>query len=634
MSGSNGYKDVPGPAVLDPSMSLVGRLEDLSVGEILQIVSMSKRSGLLRLESGADKANLFIKAGKVMYGARTDAAEGVLGLLARHGLFKMSDLEPIRDRLEATESPGEFQRIIQEELRISPADFQGVLKQRVERLVYSLFYWEEGTFSFQLVDDEREHPQLSKMLPLFLEEGIGAQFLVMEGARLKDEKARDRGPAPSPSEIEGDWSEYEDKLAVAGPAPEADESRLRVEIEAFEVPDKMPPIPSRSADVVLLVSDDDHLGRTLTASLETAGVTVDQVASSGETLARIQEYRANNLAPRLVMELGAEGLMDDTVLGGLEIMTTIWDLGFNLPAVILHRKDLPELLVDKLSEADTISTLVYSGPEAVDELADTIANLFPGAKQPEGEVTRPTEPPGPQEPGGVREPALAAPAAQAGEGPDQTGEGTGGDYYDLEGEFRDDLETIDLPFGDAGDAPRPISGMGQNPEMVRLSSYVSELSRPDISGEITLLTLRFASVFTTRAILFLVRKNDIKGLGQFGVNLGDSQDADRAVRSLELPLEEGSVFTEVIDGQRSYRGSPRQTGTETALLDSLGGGVPSEIYVGPIISMGKVAVVLYGDDFPGGGGLAPTDTMDIFLSHAGLALDRAFLEMKLKSGKG
>jgi hypothetical protein len=46
--------------------------------------------------------------------------------------------------------------------------------------------------------------------------------------------------------------------------------------------------------------------------------------------------------------------------------------------------------------------------------------------------------------------------------------------------------------------------------------------------------------------------------------------------------------------------------------------------------MGKVAVLLYGDDYPGGKGLEPTHTLDIFLSHVGLALDRAFLEMKLK----
>jgi hypothetical protein len=45
----------------------------------------------------------------------------------------------------------------------------------------------------------------------------------------------------------------------------------------------------------------------------------------------------------------------------------------------------------------------------------------------------------------------------------------------------------------------------------------------------------------------------------------------------------------------------------------------------------KVAVLLYGDDYPVNTGIEPIHTLDIFLSHVGLALDRAFLEMKLKA---
>jgi hypothetical protein len=169
--------------------------------------------------------------------------------------------------------------------------------------------------------------------------------------------------------------------------------------------------------------------------------------------------------------------------------------------------------------------------------------------------------------------------------------------------------------------------------MARLSSYVNELNRQDISGEITLLALRFASAFANRAILFLIRKNDIKGLGQFGVDLGQDLDADSAIRSLNLPLEENSIFHRVALHKQSYKGPPTGSGTESALFKALGGGVPGEIFIGPIVSMGKVAVLLYGDDFPLFSGLEPTHTLDIFLSHVGLALDRAFLEMKIKSQK-
>jgi hypothetical protein len=655
-------------------MSLVGRLEDLSVGEILQIVSLSKRSGLLRLESPGGKANLFIKSGQVMYGARSDVKEGVLGLLAQQGLFEMSQLDPIRDKLEASGDAAEFRGILQDELDISPADMQGALKKRVEDLVYSLFYWEEGTFSFQLVDDESEHPLLKKMLPLFLEEGIGAQFLVMEGARLKDERIRS-GEVPGGSpDIEGDWSEYEDKLAVDGQAGEGVEEHEAREIDEFAIPENIPAIPGNVSEIVLLVSGDEDLGSFLTGELAPAGLKVDVASGAGESLAAIQEFRANSLAPYLVMELDAEGLMDGTRLGSLEILTTVWDLGFNLPTVILHRDDIPEELAEKLAGIDTVSTVHYRGEAAASEAAAEIAAVILPERPPEKSagdavdlsaesVDEPAFPVELEDDPGVVDddlplmdeslpelgadepmaPADAAPAAgqeaqpsleaeeSADTAPAVSEEAGSEEYYDLEQEFQSDLEGLDLPFEGAEDAPPMAQGLVQNPEMMRLSSYVSELSRPDISGEITLLTLRFASAFTSRAILFLVRKDDIKGLGQFGVHLGESRDADRAVRSLELPVEEDSIFSLVIKNKTSYRGAPLQSETEKRLFDGLGGGVPNEVYLGPIISMGKVAVVLYGDDYPAGEGLEPTDTMDIFLSHAGLALDRAFLEMKLKS---
>ncbi|MEE8319888.1 MAG: hypothetical protein V3R44_04275, partial [bacterium] len=102
------------------------------------------------------------------------------------------------------------------------------------------------------------------------------------------------------------------------------------------------------------------------------------------------------------------------------------------------------------------------------------------------------------------------------------------------------------------------------------------------------------------------------------------------VRSLVLPRTEGSIFNKVIEAHQSYRGSPDDDEILDVLLQSLGGEIPGEFYVGPVISMGKAAVVLYCDDLPERQSIEPTQSLDIFLSHTGLALDRAFLEMKLK----
>ncbi|UCG38929.1 MAG: DUF4388 domain-containing protein [bacterium] len=626
MSAGKDLNQVSGSGtILDPSMSLVGRLEDLSLGEILQIVSLSKRSGLLRLESPEGKANIFIRAGKVIYAARSDEKEGVLSLLVHHGLIETGQLESLRPILESTSSVSQFRDMLTDRLGISPDSFQQVLRKRVEELVYSLFVWEEGTFSFQLIEDEMNHPLLVRIVPFFLDDGIGAQFLVMEGARRKDELGRQspsernhvaNGPPAATVQVQESWEqEFEEQLAGEKETAETEE-RFQREMEFFEIPGSFPPLPAAIAPTILTVGIGGTLAASLTGPLRDRGVELLSEEEGAEALTRIQKLRQQRKDPYLLIDLEATGITDDRILGGLEIISTLWDLGIALPVGLVRRRDLPARLLERLSSVPGVRILDMSDPSREAMLPGAVLDalgelLAPRAE--DGGAAGHEPPPAPEPAGGV----------------DVTGAGE--QYYDIQQELSRDLEGIDLPFEGLEETPETVHQAPADPHMARLGAFVSELNRQEISGEITLLALRFASTLVSRAVLFLVRREDMRGLGQFGVDLGEGEDADAVVRSLTLSTGADSVFQKVAHSKQSYKGPPTGSQTEENLFDALGGGVPDEIYVGPIVSMGKVAVLLYGDDFPGKQGLEPTHTLDIFLSHVGLALDRAFLEMKLKA---
>ncbi len=621
-------------AFLDPTMSLVGRLEDLSVGEILQIVSLSKRSGLLRLESPADKANIYIRSGMIIYAARSDEKEGLLSLLIHHGLVNRDHLEAVRGELESSANARQVRDILDQKLGISPDAFQKALKNRVKEMVFSLFHWEEGTFSFQLIEKEEEHPALEKMAPLFLDEGIEAQFLVMEGARRKDEMGRGAASevnadgetrSPEVPEMVGDREELVGDSPPGWPVPEGSPPDLTGELEEFSVPEVLPPLDGPPYGTVVLIG----LSRTLAAGIANAvkgkGITLLVHENGADGLTRIQELRRNRVTPFLLLDVEASGITDDRKMGGLEILSTIWELGFNVPVGLVHRMVLPVGLREKLFQIPGIQLFPISDPTGETEvdgetlsMIETALSEASGARMPAQEETLI---PRSDDPGGESAPL-------PGGLPEMPKEAQ--EYYDIQGELVDDLDGIDLPFEgwEGKDVPqdKPL-----DPHMAQLSSYVQELNRQDISGEVTLLALRFASAFVSRAVLFLVRKGDMKGLGQFGVDLGEGRDSDSAVRSLTLPLGSEGVFSRVTQNQQSYKGPPMGSEVERNLFKALGGDAPGEIYLGPIVSMGKVAVLLYGDDLPGEMGIEPTHTLDIFLSHVGLALDRAFLEMKLKT---
>ena len=572
---------------MDPAMSLVGKLEDLSLGEILQIVSLSKRSGLLNLEGPRGEANIYIKDGVIIYAGRLGEKEGILSLLVHHGVVEVSDIEKIKGRLELCDRPKDLKNLVSELLGVSRESFQKVLKKRVEEIVFSLFDWEEGTFSFQLIDTEKDHPLLEPAVPLFLDKGINAQFMVMEGARRRDEAARAGSLEEDPSFDAGGSFE-------AGNPPEvSEEDHPLSEVAEFIVPATPPTVPSRISKVVLVISDNRKPADVLEKHLKEHEVTILCIEDAATGLTKIQELRSHDIHPCLVLGLRTAGITDGIVLGGLDIITTLWDLGLNLPTIITFEGDPPPGLLEKTAGIRDLSLLPLD-TAGLEQAVEFLASAM-----------------------GITEDA----------GRDE------GMFYDIQGELSDELAGWDLPFDDLAEKSEARAQVPQDPSMERLRSYVSKLNRGDVHGEITLLTLRFATEIFSRAVLFLVRKIDMKGLGQFGVDLGPGGKADSVVRALVLPVFENSLFSKVIQTQQSYRGAPRE-GDMEALFQALGGIRPSEVYIGPVVSMGKVAVVLYADDCLDKGGIGPTNSLDIFLSHAGLALDRSFLEMKLKANKG
>ena len=132
-----------------------------------------------------------------------------------------------------------------------------------------------------------------------------------------------------------------------------------------------------------------------------------------------------------------------------------------------------------------------------------------------------------------------------------------------------------------------------------------------------------------RAVVFFVKRDVIAGLGQFGI---DDQEglADSKVRSLRIPRGENSLFDRVIESQLPVKLQPDDSEWNRYLVAQLGGGVPGEVFLGPIISEGKVVAVLYGDNIPEKRPIGDTDALEIFLSQAGLAMEKALLLRRLK----
>ena len=74
-------------------MSLVGNLEDLSLPDILQIVSLSKKSGILTIEQEGLTGKIFIRDGRVIQTVSPRSGKTLGEILSSRGIVSPEDLK-------------------------------------------------------------------------------------------------------------------------------------------------------------------------------------------------------------------------------------------------------------------------------------------------------------------------------------------------------------------------------------------------------------------------------------------------------------------------------------------------------------------------------------------------------------
>lgn len=553
-------------------MSLVGNLEDLGLGEILQIVSLSRKSGVLSLFSRGREGKIVFRQGQVIR-ATIDGQQSHLGqLLLKNGVLTDAIL---RKALALQEQEGGKERLgdlLTQRFSV-PADLvEEVVRQQIENTVYSLFAWSEGSFDFELrdtVDTVEDTPQ--DLSQCFLEQGLNPQFLAMEGSRLLDER-RHRG------EIQED-------------TPNADEGAFLDSCDfAFDLiqDDVNAPVPEQIADrIVVLVDDDELVRESLSALLTGWGFTVHDFSKTEDTLIKIDFLYRDGFRPTVLVDLIMPRMDGSGILGGLELIDLIHDNFPDLTVIVLadHHTNNAE---QKVREKGYPFLLKPRKAEISDE--DTF-RAFSGKLKSELAVLSPEKPAEPVN------------------------------------------ETINLGdelLREFGEEFMPISvSESHGPEVSLLRSMLAELNNPSLDGGILLLVLRFAAEFMNRAVVFTVREDGIRGLGQFGIVDPEGQ-ADAHVRDLHIPLGSDPIFTRAITTKTTVKEPPERTEWSHYLFEQLGGGEPQEIFLGPLISEGKVVALLYGDNLPGKDPIIDTESLEIFLAQAGMAMEKALLQQKLK----
>ena len=129
-------------------MSLVGNLEELGLSEILQIVSLSRKTGVLSLRSQGREGSIYFRQGQVVRAASSIFQQSLGEVLIQKGVI---DLATLRKALAFQQEEGFRERlgsILIKHFKISLETVEEIVREQIENVVFTLFSWSDGTFEF------------------------------------------------------------------------------------------------------------------------------------------------------------------------------------------------------------------------------------------------------------------------------------------------------------------------------------------------------------------------------------------------------------------------------------------------------------------------------------------------------
>jgi hypothetical protein len=169
-------------------MGLSGNLRTMDLPEILQWISMGRKTGTLHLERRSVQKRIVFQSGLIHTSWSNDPRESLGQFLIRDRLLTEEQL--FRSLLkQETEGRIIGAILIADEL-ITEEDLRRTLKAKAEETIYDLFLWPEGKFEFK----DGEVPE---NITVFID--VEVTGVIMEGVRRVDEWQRIKEVLPSTS---------------------------------------------------------------------------------------------------------------------------------------------------------------------------------------------------------------------------------------------------------------------------------------------------------------------------------------------------------------------------------------------------------------------------------------------------
>jgi tetratricopeptide (TPR) repeat protein len=180
-------------------MAIKGSLREASLPDVLQLLSMGKKTGCLSVTHRSNFGYIYFDKGKISYASIVNRRDRIGDMLVKAEKISSEQLQKAIDT-QGKQRDKRIGDLLIELGFLSREELHQFVRVQIEEAVYLLFTWNEGTFNFEA----DVHPDRQDLLV-----SINPESLLLEGARRVDE-----------------WSLIEKKIPSFDMVFDADRKRL------------------------------------------------------------------------------------------------------------------------------------------------------------------------------------------------------------------------------------------------------------------------------------------------------------------------------------------------------------------------------------------------------------------------
>jgi CheY-like chemotaxis protein len=270
-------------------MGLKGRLEDLPLLDMLQIIAFSRKSGFLRIAAAKGRGAVVLREGRVLFA------------------YSWSTVAGLEDMVRHPET------VTTE-----------IIKEQIEVALRELGTLREGHFQFELADPTSDEFGGVRIQPFLLQEGLDAQELLLDLAVEIDSERRETTSLLELA-FQGDLppeAAPRDQPLPPAPAP-------------VPTPVATPPVIAPPRSTVVIVDDEAPVREVVSEELSKRGYRTFAASNPGSGTAIVQERAAAGEPVMIVVDLKMPTSSERSFFGGFELIRKVHRNHPGIPVLLM-----------------------------------------------------------------------------------------------------------------------------------------------------------------------------------------------------------------------------------------------------------------------------------------------------------